>query len=102
MRLARTPLRWTSTIRWPARHSVSQERFLPFVKLLRRNLQKDSTENMCTLAAAATDTVVAVVDVTEKVDVTAVTANAAVEITTTKEDAAVATRVVAVAINRNR
>ena len=94
MRLARTPLRWTSTIRWPARHSASQERFLPFAKLLRRNLQKDSTENMCTLAAAATDTVVAVVDVT------AVTANAAVEITTTKEDAAVAKRVVAAAIKK--
>ena len=96
----KTALRWTSTIRWLVRLSVSLVRFSQSARLQRRNSQRDFTENTYTLAADATDTADAVaVDATEKVDATVVMVSAAAETTTTKVGAVVDTKAVAAAIN---
>lgn len=58
--------------------------------------------NMSTLAADVTDTVDAMEDAMATVDATEVRETAAAAITTMKADAAVATMVAVVAINRNR
>lgn len=52
-KLRKTRSRWTLTIGWPARLFTSQVRSFPYVRLLKRNSQKDCTENMSTAADAA-------------------------------------------------
>ena len=69
-----------------------------YARRLRRNLQRDFTESLFTLAADATDTADAAVDATERAVATAVTASAVAQTTTTRVDAAA--KVVAAVINR--
>ena len=60
-KLRKTRSRWTLIIGWPARLFTSQVRSFPYVRLLKRNSQKDCTENMST-AADAEDATEAKVD----------------------------------------